>query len=95
MVNGKLNYDFTALDNLMDRLWENKLIPGKGSSLPAQLGVFVHPYCTIIGIFLESFFRAGFDKRFHCLPICFYIMSQCEQNDIIAIKTTLLVLYCL
>ncbi|NXW18389.1 IDUA iduronidase, partial [Circaetus pectoralis] len=28
VVNGKLHYNFTALDNLMDRLWENKLIPG-------------------------------------------------------------------
>ncbi|XP_032297079.1 alpha-L-iduronidase isoform X2 [Coturnix japonica] len=28
MVNEKLYYNFTALDNLMDRLWENKLIPG-------------------------------------------------------------------
>ncbi|XP_025905704.1 alpha-L-iduronidase [Nothoprocta perdicaria] len=27
-TNGKLHYNFTALDNLMDRLWENKLIPG-------------------------------------------------------------------
>ncbi|XP_025954386.1 alpha-L-iduronidase isoform X1 [Dromaius novaehollandiae] len=26
--NGKLHYNFTALDNLMDHLWENKLIPG-------------------------------------------------------------------
>uniref|UniRef100_A0A8C3LGF8 Alpha-L-iduronidase n=1 Tax=Chrysolophus pictus TaxID=9089 RepID=A0A8C3LGF8_CHRPC len=28
MMNEKLYYNFTALDNLMDRLWENKLIPG-------------------------------------------------------------------
>ncbi|XP_075344582.1 alpha-L-iduronidase isoform X3 [Mycteria americana] len=28
VMNGKLQYNFTALDNLMDRLWENKLIPG-------------------------------------------------------------------
>ncbi|XP_055554617.1 alpha-L-iduronidase isoform X3 [Falco cherrug] len=28
VMNGKLHYNFTALDNLMDRLWENKLIPG-------------------------------------------------------------------
>ncbi|XP_071587319.1 alpha-L-iduronidase isoform X2 [Heliangelus exortis] len=28
VVNGKLHYNFTALDNLMDRLWENKLVPG-------------------------------------------------------------------
>ncbi|XP_072216572.1 alpha-L-iduronidase isoform X2 [Excalfactoria chinensis] len=28
MVNEKLYYNFTALDNLMDCLWENKLIPG-------------------------------------------------------------------
>ncbi|XP_032846411.2 alpha-L-iduronidase isoform X3 [Tyto alba] len=28
VVNGKLHYNFTALDSLMDRLWENKLIPG-------------------------------------------------------------------
>ncbi|XP_074022675.1 alpha-L-iduronidase [Numenius arquata] len=28
VINGKLHYNFTALDNLMDRLWENKLIPG-------------------------------------------------------------------
>ncbi|OXB72839.1 UNVERIFIED_CONTAM: hypothetical protein H355_012629 [Colinus virginianus] len=28
MINEKLYYNFTALDNLMDRLWENKLIPG-------------------------------------------------------------------
>ncbi|XP_057282496.1 alpha-L-iduronidase isoform X1 [Pezoporus wallicus] len=28
MMNGKLHYNFTALDNLMDRLWEYKLIPG-------------------------------------------------------------------
>ncbi|NXX79394.1 IDUA iduronidase, partial [Urocolius indicus] len=27
-MNGKLHCNFTALDNLMDRLWENKLIPG-------------------------------------------------------------------
>ncbi|XP_051498933.1 alpha-L-iduronidase isoform X2 [Apus apus] len=28
VINGKLHYNFTALDNFMDRLWENKLIPG-------------------------------------------------------------------
>ncbi|XP_062456442.1 alpha-L-iduronidase isoform X3 [Rhea pennata] len=28
VTNGKLHYNFTALDNLMDHLWENKLIPG-------------------------------------------------------------------
>ncbi|KAM7077227.1 alpha-L-iduronidase isoform 3-T3 [Ciconia maguari] len=28
VMNGKLQCNFTALDNLMDRLWENKLIPG-------------------------------------------------------------------
>ncbi|KAM8983853.1 alpha-L-iduronidase isoform 3-T3 [Ara ararauna] len=28
VMNGKLHYNFTALDNLMDRLWEYKLIPG-------------------------------------------------------------------
>ncbi|XP_052556348.1 alpha-L-iduronidase isoform X2 [Tympanuchus pallidicinctus] len=28
MMNEKLYYNFTALDNLMDRLWENKLTPG-------------------------------------------------------------------
>ncbi|XP_072716094.1 alpha-L-iduronidase isoform X3 [Ciconia boyciana] len=28
VMNGKLQYNFTALDNLMDRLWENKLMPG-------------------------------------------------------------------
>jgi len=37
MMNEKLYYNFTALDNLMDRLWENKLIPGKSSSLSAEL----------------------------------------------------------
>ncbi|XP_056369113.1 alpha-L-iduronidase isoform X2 [Oenanthe melanoleuca] len=29
IVNGKVNYNFTALDNYMDRLWENKLIPDR------------------------------------------------------------------
>uniref|UniRef100_U3IXI2 Alpha-L-iduronidase n=2 Tax=Anas platyrhynchos TaxID=8839 RepID=U3IXI2_ANAPP len=28
VMNEKLHYNFTALDNLMDLLWENKLIPG-------------------------------------------------------------------
>ncbi|XP_053887979.1 alpha-L-iduronidase [Malaclemys terrapin pileata] len=28
MTNGKLHYNFTSLDNLMDLLWKNKLIPG-------------------------------------------------------------------
>ncbi|NWW46993.1 IDUA iduronidase, partial [Pedionomus torquatus] len=28
VMNGKLHYNFTALDSLMDHLWENKLIPG-------------------------------------------------------------------
>ncbi|KAJ7405097.1 Alpha-L-iduronidase [Willisornis vidua] len=28
VTNGRLQYNFTALDNLMDRLWENKLVPG-------------------------------------------------------------------
>ncbi|KAM9507544.1 alpha-L-iduronidase isoform 3-T3 [Guaruba guarouba] len=28
VMTGKLHYNFTALDNLMDRLWEYKLIPG-------------------------------------------------------------------
>lgn len=38
MMNEKLYYNFTALDNLMDRLWENKLTPGKSNSLPPELG---------------------------------------------------------
>ncbi|KAM6226921.1 alpha-L-iduronidase isoform 4-T4 [Spheniscus humboldti] len=29
VMNGELHYNFTALDNLMDRLWENKLIPDR------------------------------------------------------------------
>ncbi|OPJ61973.1 alpha-L-iduronidase isoform D [Patagioenas fasciata monilis] len=28
VMNGELHYNFTALDDLMDHLWENKLIPG-------------------------------------------------------------------
>ncbi|XP_037758171.1 alpha-L-iduronidase isoform X6 [Chelonia mydas] len=28
VANGKLHYNFTSLDNLMDLLWKNKLIPG-------------------------------------------------------------------
>uniref|UniRef100_A0A674K0R2 Alpha-L-iduronidase n=1 Tax=Terrapene triunguis TaxID=2587831 RepID=A0A674K0R2_9SAUR len=28
VTNGKLHYNFTSLDNLMDLLWKNKLIPG-------------------------------------------------------------------
>ncbi|XP_014435043.2 alpha-L-iduronidase isoform X1 [Pelodiscus sinensis] len=28
MTDGKLHYNFTSLDNLMDLLWKNKLIPG-------------------------------------------------------------------
>ncbi|XP_030368687.1 alpha-L-iduronidase isoform X3 [Strigops habroptila] len=28
VMNGELHYNFTVLDNLMDRLWEYKLIPG-------------------------------------------------------------------
>jgi len=69
-MNGKLHYNFTALDNLMDRLWEYKLIPGKGSSLPPQLATSVCTYCAIIRKFLERFAKADFDKNsfFSYLP---------------------------
>lgn len=71
MVNGKLHYNFTALDNLMDRLWENKLIPGKGSSIPPQLATSVCPCCAIIRKFLETFAKAAFDENslFSYLPL--------------------------
>lgn len=62
-MNGKLHYNFTALDNLMDRLWEYKLIPGKDSSIHSQLVTFVCPYCAIIRRLVESFAKADFDKN--------------------------------
>lgn len=70
-MNRKLHYNFTALDNLMDCLWENKLIPGKGNSLPSQLATSVCPYNAIVRKFLESFAKADFDKNlfFSCVPL--------------------------
>lgn len=41
VMNEKLHYNFTALDNLMDLLWENKLIPGKSSSVSSLLATSV------------------------------------------------------
>lgn len=68
-MNGKFQYNFTALDNLMDHLWENKLIPGKGSSLPSQLAPAVCPCCAIIRKFIESFARVDSDSFFSSLPL--------------------------
>lgn len=82
-MNGELHYNFTALDNLMDHLWENKLIPGKHSSLPPQLATSVCSYCNIIKDFKRVLPTLLFIKNILFLlafTSCPCKCKQCEKN---------------
>lgn len=74
-MNGELHYNFSALDNLMDHLWENKLIPGKQSSLPPQLATSVCSCCNIIKDSKRALPELLLIKN-HCFTTCLYLMSM-------------------
>lgn len=99
VMNEKLHYNFTALDNLMDLLWENKLIPGKSSSVSSS-----HVCLTIlcnhqIEPLLVSFAKADFDQNSFFLLLAFTSCpckwKQCKKSIIRALKTTQMLLHCL